>query len=296
MSSFMQILCRVIFSGLAKGLALMLLAVVVQAAPSAISPISPIASPASPAAAAQAASSPLAARQLMLEQAGSWLSQSQGRAANTIQFAPMDERVVIRPCAVPLQFDMPFASRETVRVRCAASPGQNLSAGPSASSSAPSWQLYLRLLNAVNTGGQDLRADTRVDAKPGPALRKVLIAKQQLQRGTRLSPEMFEVVEMAVPNWTPAMLDSTKEVAQMELVRDIPAGAVLQGFDARKAILVKQGQMAQLTLGEGKGFQISVKVEALQDGRLGEQIRLKNAESGKILSGVVSGASAVRGI
>ena len=38
MSSFMQILCRVIFSGLAKGLALMLLAVVVQAAPNAISP------------------------------------------------------------------------------------------------------------------------------------------------------------------------------------------------------------------------------------------------------------------
>jgi flagella basal body P-ring formation protein FlgA len=135
-----------------------------------------------------------------------------------------------------------------------------------------------------------------MDPKSGPTLRKVLMAKQQLQRGTRLSPEMFEVVEMAVPNWTPAMLDSTKEVAQMELVRDIPAGALLQGFDARKAILVKQGQMAQLTLGEGKGFQIIVKVEALQDGRLGEQIRLKNAESGKILSGVVSGASAVRGI
>ena len=279
----MQILCRVIFSGLAKGLALVLLAVAVQAAPTAVAPG---ASPARPTPLAPPAE--LSPRQFMLDQAVAWLSQSQGRAPNSIQFAPLDDRVLVRPCAGPLQFDMPFASRETVRVRCmgAANAGQ----------AASGWQLYLRSVNAVGAVASDPRTDLRGDNKPAQVLRKVLMAKQQLQRGTRLSPDMFEVVEMAVPNWTPAMLDSTKEVAQMELVRDIPAGALLQGFDAKKAILVKQGQMAQLTLGEGKGFQISVKVEALQDGRLGEQIRLKNAESGKILSGVVSGASAVRGI
>jgi flagella basal body P-ring formation protein FlgA len=107
---------------------------------------------------------------------------------------------------------------------------------------------------------------------------------------------MFELVERAVPQWSPTMLDSLKELAQMEMVRDLPAGSILQGHDAKKAVLVKQGQTALLTLGEDRGFRISVKVEALQDGRMGEQIRLKNAESGKILSGVVSGTSAVRGI
>lgn len=286
----MQILCRVIFSGLAKGLALVLLAVAVQAAPNAISPLT---APAKPTPVAPVAE--LSPRQFMLDQAVAWLSQSQGRAANSIQFAPLDERVMVRPCAGPLQFDMPFASRETVRVRCMGTAAAQAGAQTTAQAAA-GWQLYLRWVNAVGSVAGDVRADPRADNKTAPTLRKVLMAKQQLQRGTRLSPEMFEVVEMAVPNWTPAMLDSTKEVAQMELVRDIPAGALLQGFDAKKAILVKQGQMAMLTLGEGKGFQISVKVEALQDGRLGEQIRLKNAESGKILSGVVSGASAVRGI
>ena len=290
MSTFMQILCRVIFSGLAKGLALVLLAVAVQAAPNAISPL---AAPAKPKPVAPVAE--LSPRQFMLDQAVAWLSQSQGRAANSIQFAPLDERVMVRPCAGPLQFDMPFASRETVRVRCMGTAAAQAGAQTTAQAAA-GWQLYLRWVNAVGSVVGDVRADPRADNKTAPTLRKVLMAKQQLQRGTRLSPEMFEVVEMAVPNWTPAMLDSTKEVAQMELLRDIPAGALLQGFDAKKAILVKQGQMAMLTLGEGKGFQISVKVEALQDGRLGEQIRLKNAESGKILSGVVSGASAVRGI
>ena len=291
MSTFMQILCRVIFSGLAKGLALVLLAVAVQAAPNAISPQS---APAKPTPVAPVAEQ--SPRQFMLDQAVAWLSQSQGRAANSIQFAPLDERVMVRPCAGPLQFDMPFASRETVRVRCMGSVPSGQAPGQAAAQAAAGWQLYLRWVNAVGSVATDARADPRADNRSAPVLRKVLMAKQQLQRGTRLSPEMFEVVEMAVPNWTPAMLDSTKEVAQMELVRDIPAGALLQGFAARKAILDRLGKRAQLTSGEGTGFQISVKVEALQDGRLGEQIRLKNAESGKILSGVVSGASAVRGI
>ena len=293
----MQILCRVIFSGLAKGLALVLLAVAVQAAPSVTSPSSPTStSSAAVRSTPVAPTADMSPRQLMLDEAVAWLSQSQGRAANTIQFAPLDERVLVRPCSGALQFDMPFASRETVRVRCMGSATTGQTPGQAQVQATSGWQLYLRWVNAVGSFASDPRADLRGDNKSAPALRKVLMAKQQLQRGTRLSPDMFEVVEMAVPNWTPAMLDSTKDVAQMELVRDIPAGALLQGFDAKKAILVRQGQMAQLTLGEGKGFQISVKVEALQDGRLGEQIRLKNAESGKILSGVVSGASAVRGI
>ncbi len=300
MNTFLQNLCRVQLSGLATGCAGVLLAAAGQASPTAPTTTSATASTAT----SPTAMSPNAAlRQQMLAQAGAWLSRTQGQAENTIQFAPLDDRVMVRACATPLQFDMPFASRETVRVRCGAQVPSASPSAPSATASNSSsnsslsgWQLYLRWVNAGQAPSADLRAESRAEPKSGQVMRKVLVAKQQLQRGTRLSPEMFEVVEMVVPHWTPAMLDSTKEVAQMEMVRDIPAGSVLQGFDARKAILVKQGQMAQLTLGEGKGFQISVKVEALQDGRLGEQIRLKNAESGKILSGVVSGASAVRGI
>ena len=37
-------------------------------------------------------------------------------------------------------------------------------------------------------------------------------------------------------------------------------------------------------------------VEALQDGRMGEQVRLKNTESGRQISGVVVGPNLVRGL
>jgi len=39
-----------------------------------------------------------------------------------------------------------------------------------------------------------------------------------------------------------------------------------------------------------------VRVQAEQDGYKGEQIRLKNTESGRLISGVVTGPNALRGL
>ncbi|MEY4209019.1 MAG: Flagella basal body P-ring formation protein FlgA precursor, partial [Pseudomonadota bacterium] len=43
-------------------------------------------------------------------------------------------------------------------------------------------------------------------------------------------------------------------------------------------------------------FMISVRVEAMQDGRLNEQIKLRNPESGTTLSGIITGKGAARGL
>ena len=44
-------------------------------------------------------------------------------------FVPLDSRVKVQPCDRPLVMDLPFATNETVRVRCLGT---------------LSWQLYLR--------------------------------------------------------------------------------------------------------------------------------------------------------
>jgi flagella basal body P-ring formation protein FlgA len=49
-----------------------------------------------------------------------------------------------------------------------------------------------------------------------------------------------------------------------------------------------------VTAGEGQGFSITMRAEALQDGGLGEQIRLKNSESGRSLYGVITGPNAAK--
>jgi flagella basal body P-ring formation protein FlgA len=79
-------------------------------------------------------------------------------------------------------------------------------------------------------------------------------------------------------------------------MRDIPAGTVLRSYDIKRALMVKKGQNAMLTVGQGSGFVVRVGVEAQQDGHMGEQIRLKNTESGRLLSGVVTGPNAVRAL
>ena len=74
------------------------------------------------------------------------------------------------------------------------------------------------------------------------------------------------------------------------------AGVPLRGHDVRRAVVVKQGQSVTLTVGQGNGFSITARVEAMQDGKIGDQIRLKNPESGRLLTGIVTGPNAARGL
>jgi flagella basal body P-ring formation protein FlgA len=51
-----------------------------------------------------------------------------------------------------------------------------------------------------------------------------------------------------------------------------------------------------MVVGEKSTFQVVSRVEALQDGRMGEQVRLRNTESGRVISGIVSGPNLVKGL
>jgi len=73
------------------------------------------------------------------------------------------------------------------------------------------------------------------------------------------------------------------------------AGKPIRSTDLRPAMLVKRGQTVTLTIRQEGGFAVVAQVEALQDGRKGESIRLKNRESGRILTGKVVGLLSVEG-
>jgi flagella basal body P-ring formation protein FlgA len=58
--------------------------------------------------------------------------------------------------------------------------------------------------------------------------------------------------------------------------------------------MIKRGQEVEVSAGAGQGFLITMRAEALQEGTLGEQIRLKNSESGRSLTAVVTGQNTAR--
>ncbi len=234
----------------------------------------------------------------LLNEVSQWAQKTHQLEADQFSFAPMDARVQVQSCDRPLVMDLPFATRETVRVRCLGS---------------PYWQLYMRLVlkPGVTLAGAPVSAPQvpapaasaavaavppKAAASASPVMRKVVVAKQLLRSGTTVSPDMLEEQEVPAQGVDLQAVTSVKDLENGEMVRDMQAGLPLRSHDVRRAILVKQGQAVILTVGQSSGFAITARVEALQDGRMGEQIRLKNPESGRLLSGVVTGPNAARGL
>ena len=120
------------------------------------------------------------------------------------------------------------------------------------------------------------------------------IALALLKRGTVIKPEMFSYADMPAAGMENQIITDLKLLKNMELVRDLTPNTPLRSYDVKNAVLVKRGQEVQVTAGEGQGFSITMRAEALQDGGLGEQIRLKNVESGRSLSGVITGPNAAK--
>jgi flagella basal body P-ring formation protein FlgA len=77
-------------------------------------------------------------------------------------------------------------------------------------------------------------------------------------------------------------------------VRDKQAGQVLYTNDIQPTLLVRKGQFIVVTMQGVPGLTITARLEALQDGRFGETVRLRNRESDRIVSAVVVGPNAAR--
>ena len=233
------------------------------------------ANPASAAAAAPAAT-PATPDQVLTQSVQQWVSSQQGLRPEQVQVLPMDARVRVQACARPLLMDLPFVGNETVRVRCPE----------------PVWQLYVRVQSAVKMAAMPAASAT---PQASETRRMVLVATQNLVRGMAVGTADVREQMQVLPPGGSGYLDQVSQAVHSELVRDIPAGTPLRSSDLRPLILVKRGQLVQLNVGKSTGCMVSARVEALQDGRMGEVIKLKSPESGRMLSGVVRGPNLVEG-
>lgn len=206
------------------------------------------------------------------QQAQQWASTHPTFQGKSVHVVPVDPRISIQNCQQNLQFEQPFPNQPAVRVRCVQ----------------PQWQLFVNL-----SAGQPLNTANR-STPAAPVLYKVLVSKEVLKRGTVISPEMFSYAEMPVGGMENQIITDTNLLKNMQLVRDLTPNTPLRSYDVKAAVMVKRGQEVQVTAGEGQGFSITMRAEATQDGGLGEQIRLKNVESGRLLTGVITGPNAAK--
>jgi flagella basal body P-ring formation protein FlgA len=239
--------------------------------------------------AAQAASP----QEALTAELAKWVALQNQVPIDQVIVAPLDTRVSVQPCASQYSFDYPFVNRESVRARCLK----------------PAWQLYVKVgfaqvhqtpaanAKTSNQAGQvATQSPSPTPSTPAsPESRMVLVAASNLTVGQLLQPEMFKLEKVDADKINRSFLFEATGLEGQELVRPLRAGEPIRNVDMRQAIMVKRGELVQLTVGKAGEFQISVRLEAMQDGRLGEQIKLRNNESGRILGGVVTGKGFVKG-
>jgi flagellar basal body P-ring formation protein FlgA len=238
-------------------------------------------------------------------EARNWLAQTLSLQPEQVQIAEMDGRLKFQPCSSGAKFDHPFANRQVIRARC----------------ESPNWQFFLKAqfsdeqatskASQVNLPIATTQATTpkmtsstssvplapKTNASlPGTKIKTVLVANQPLKRGTILQASQFKQVEMPVAATDSMVLSQFKEIENTELLHDMGAEQAIRNYDIKPTLLVKKGQQVNFSIGEGKGFLITVKTEAQQDGAMGDQIKLKNVESGRLISGVITGLNEARAL
>jgi len=249
-----------------------------------------------------------------------WLANTEHVGEANITVSMLDYRLKIQDCERPISFDFPFASHKTVRAKCDAPAWQYYlqasvvqpSSGtpPTASAQAKPPQTTPETLSpnpnssAIQTSSALAKSnptDQQTQVAPklttpatNSGVHTVLTSPQFLKRGTILEPNMFIGTEVALQPGDMSALSNPKDVVNMELLRDLPANTPLKSFDLKPMVMIKRGQLVIVSVGEGKGFLISIRAESLQDGQLGDQIRLKNTESGRSISAVVTGVNTAK--
>jgi len=147
----------------------------------------------------------------------------------------------------------------------------------------------VRIIRAL-PAGHILLAD---DISP---MREVVVARDNLTMGQILDAKSVELTAVSIQGVFQGYITDIRGIELAELNRNLRAGEPIRTSDIRPALLVRRGTEVMLTVTSSGGFQISIRVEAMADARMGEQVQLRNLESGRLLMGVVTGRNAARGL
>jgi len=123
-------------------------------------------------------------------------------------------------------------------------------------------------------------------SKLTPVANKMIIQGERIQAAD---------VRMAVVDITFAKDSAVKieDIQGQAAARSLSAGSPIFAADLRREPAAKRGQMVQALLGNND-FEISSNMQAEENGYIGDTIKVKNLESQKVLSGVVTDKGVVK--
>lgn len=172
-----------------------------------------------------------------------------------INISPIDPHLQLPACAEALKLTSPSGmvkpGLNTVAIRC---PGET------------GWSIY-----------------STASIK---AFMEVLVASKPIQRNEAIRAEHLTLEKRDVGVLQQGFMVDQEAVLNKQAVRNIAAGSVLSRSQFTDLTLVKRGQQVSIQSGR-QGFLISAPGIAMMDGAKGQQIRVKNAGSQRIVQAVV---------
>jgi len=195
----------------------------------------------------------------LLVRARAWLAAVHQVNPSEILVQPLDPRLQVNNCAAGWAFDKPFAQNEgVVRARCQDT----------------QWQLFLSV-----TLPRGARPTPLAPGLPNASARSAAPPKNPLAApiGAQGSAQIAATAPVAYPTttWTPGG-------SPAQTVQAVPPA-------------VRRGNTVLTVWAPAPGLAVTARLEALDDGRLGETIRLRNRDTGRILSAQVSGPNQALG-
>jgi len=183
----------------------------------------------------------------------------QSDARIEIKLNPISRKIKLKNCQQPLDFQIPKGNgnRITFRAKCPY----------------PLWQLFI----------------TAQVRKYGTAI----ISTSSLPRNTLLGPQHIQKKEVEVTNLRSAYFFRAEEIIGWTTKRSIAAGTVFTASMLKAPLAVSKGN-AVIIEAKRSGISIRAGGTALQDGAIGQQIKVQNDRSGNIVKAVVVAPGLVR--
>ena len=114
----------------------------------------------------------------------------------------------------------------------------------------------------------------------------VLVAHSPLRRGQLLADADITKERRDLLALRDAVITDAADGAQYELAEGVMVGNPLYERDVKLRTLVRRGQAVEAVIHDG-ALAVSMKVEVLEDGVLGQQVRVRNLQSKRELRGKV---------
>lgn len=121
---------------------------------------------------------------------------------------------------------------------------------------------------------------------------EIVVASRTLRRGATISEADLNVQVINIARYGSGHVQDAQRIIGQEVTRSVNAGEAIKLSHVRPAQVVSKGDTVVIEV-RGNMIAVAVNGEALENGHVGKQIRVRNNQSKRVVDGVVSGPGRV---